>query len=118
MFENLQMDCKSLRRDIQTLDVKCGVEMQKRFGTGVTLETLESFAVNRTLEEMREASRSKEKYFWRLQNKRDQEIKDIKYALHGHVLKNTEFIRRRTKAILDKQQIQGAEDNHRHILKL
>lgn len=54
---------------------------------------------------MKEASRAKEKYFWKLQNKRDQDIKDIKYALHGYVLKNTEFIKRRTKAILDKQAI-------------
>ena len=105
VFENLQVECKKLKREIQTLDVKCGVEMQKRFGAGVSLETLESFAVNRTLEEMKEASRAKEKSFWKLQNKRDHEIKDIKYALHGYVLKNTEFIKRRTKAILDKQAI-------------
>ena len=105
VFKNLQVECKKLKREIQTLDVKCGVEMQKRFGAGVSLETLESFAVNRTLEEMKEASRAKEKSFWKLQNKRDHEIKDIKYALHGYVLKNTEFIKRRTKAILDKQAI-------------
>ena len=105
IFENLQLDCKNLKKDIQVLDLKCGVEMQKRFGTGVTLETLESFAVNRTLEEMKEASRGKEKHFWKLQNKREQDIKDIKYALHGYVLKNTEFIKRRTKAILDKEAI-------------
>lgn len=105
VFENLQLECKKLKKDIQTLDVKCGVEMQKRFGAGVSLETLEGFAVNRTLEEMKEASRAKEKHFWKLQNKRDQEIKDIKYCLHGYVLKNTEFIKRRTKAILDKQAI-------------
>ena len=105
VFENLQLECKNLKKDIQVLDVKCSVEMQKRFGTGVSLETLESFAVNRTLEEMKEASRCKEKHFWKLQNKREQEIKEIKYALHGYVLKNTEFIKRRTKAILDKQAI-------------
>ena len=105
VFENLQLDCKNMKKEIQSLDQKCGVEMQKRFGAGVTLETLENFAVNRTLEEMKEASRAKEKHYWRLQNKKDQEIKDTKYALHGYVLKNTEFIKRRTKAILDKQAI-------------
>ena len=94
-----------MKKDIQTLDSKCGVEMQKRFGAGVSLETLESFAVNRTLEEMKEASRAKEKHYWKQQNRRDEEIKEIKYSLHGYVLKNTELIKRRTKAILDKQAI-------------
>ena len=34
--------------------------MLKRFGEGVTMADIESFAVNRTLEEMKEISRRKE----------------------------------------------------------
>lgn len=105
VYEKLQQECKNLKKDIGALDVKCKVEMQKRFGDGVTLETLESFAVNRTLEEMKEASRSKEKHYWKLQNGREQDIKEVRYRLHDKVLRNTELIKRRTAAILDKQQI-------------
>ena len=103
VFENLQLDCKNLKKDIQSLDVKCGVEMQKRFGTGVTLETLEGFAVNRTLEEMKESSRLAEKHYWKIQNKREQDTRDIKYELHKKVLRNTELVKRRTKSILDRE---------------
>ena len=105
VFENLQLECKTLKKDIGALDVKCRVEMQKRFGDGVTLETLESFAVNRTLEEMKEASRTREKQNWKLQSRREQDIKEVKYKLHDHVLANTGLVKRRTAAILDRQQI-------------
>ena len=38
-----------------------------RFGPGVTLETLESFSVNKTLEEMKETLQRKEKTYWSIQ---------------------------------------------------
>ena len=44
----------------QTSDSQCKVEMVKRFGEGVTMQDIESFAVNRTLEEMKEHARKKE----------------------------------------------------------
>ena len=44
----------------QTLDGQCKVEMVKRFGEGVSMQDIESFAVNRTLEEMKENARKKE----------------------------------------------------------
>ena len=103
MFENLQLECRALKKEISTLDKKCEVEMEKRFGTGVSLETLESFAVNRTLEEMKEASRMKEKAMWKIQNKREEDIKDSKYSLHEHVIRNTKLLKKRTAAFLAKQ---------------
>ena len=105
VFESLQLECRNLKKDIATLDVKCGVEMQKRFGDGVTLETLESFAVNRTLEEMKEASRAKEKQYWKLQSRREEDIKEVRYRLQGDVIRNTELIKRRTGALLERQQL-------------
>ena len=56
-----------------------------------------------TLEEMKEASRAKEKSMWRIQNKREEQIKEVRYALHDHVLINTKFLQRRTAAILTRQ---------------
>ena len=103
MFETLQLECRSLRKSISATNKRCEVEMEKRFGAGVSLETLEGFAVNRTLEEMKEASRAKEKSMWRIQNKRDDQIKEVRYALHDHVLINTKFLQRRTAAILARQ---------------
>ena len=103
MFETLQLECRSLRKSISATDKRCEVEMEKRFGAGVSLETLEGFAVNRTLEEMKEASRAKEKSMWRVQNKREEQIKEVRYALHDHVLINTKFLQRRTAAILARQ---------------
>ena len=52
-YLSLQEDCKSIRAQIQILEHRCQVEMNKRFGEGVTLQDMEAFAVNRTLAEMR-----------------------------------------------------------------
>ena len=60
-YLNLQADCKDLSGKIAKLDGQCSVEMVKRFGEGVTMQDIESFAVNRTLEEMKELSKRKEK---------------------------------------------------------
>ena len=87
MFENLQLECRALRKGIAGTSRRCEVEMEKRFGAGVSLETLESFAVNRTLEEMKESSRTKEKVMWKIQNKREEHIKDVRYSLHQRVLR-------------------------------
>jgi hypothetical protein len=57
---NLQADCKDLSSKIGKLDAQCSVEMYKRFGEGVRMQDIESFAVNRTLEEMKEISKRKE----------------------------------------------------------
>lgn len=59
-YFSLQARCKELRDKISVLDAKCSVEMVKRFGEGVTMGDIESFAVNRTLEEMKEIARRKE----------------------------------------------------------
>jgi len=39
--------------------------MVKRFGEGVSMQDIESFAVNRTLEEMKENARKKEVSFFK-----------------------------------------------------
>lgn len=57
---NLQADCKDLNGKIGKLDAQCSVEMVKRFGEGVSMQDIESFAVNRTLEEMKEFANQKE----------------------------------------------------------
>ena len=57
---NLQSDCKDLKGKIDNLDKQCSIEMVKRFGEGVSMQDIESFAVNRTLEEMKESSKRKE----------------------------------------------------------
>ena len=54
------MVCNILLNLLQTLDGQCKVEMIKRFGEGVSMQDIESFAVNRTLEEMKENARKKE----------------------------------------------------------
>ena len=59
-YLNLQSDCKDLSSKITKLDGQCSVEMVKRFGEGVSMQDIESFAVNRTLEEMKELSKRKE----------------------------------------------------------
>ena len=59
-YLNLQSDCKELNTQITKLDGQCSVEMVKRFGESVSMQDIESFAVNRTLEEMKELSKRKE----------------------------------------------------------
>ena len=59
-YLNLQSDCKELSGKIKKLDTQCSVEMVKRFGEGVSMTDIESFAVNKTLEEMKEVSKRKE----------------------------------------------------------
>ena len=59
-YLNLQADCKDLNGKIGKLDAQCSVEMVKRFGEGVSMQDIESFAVNRTLEEMKEFANQKE----------------------------------------------------------
>jgi len=90
--EDLVFNCKILRKNIQALNQKCNLEMEKRFGQNITLETLENLAVNRTLEEMKEASREKEKYYWRMQDRKDAEIKDTKSQLQDKILINTRLL--------------------------
>ena len=64
-YFSLQARCKELRDKISVLDAKCSVEMVKRFGEGVTMTDIESFAVNRTLEEMKEIARRKEQSLYK-----------------------------------------------------
>jgi hypothetical protein len=64
-YFSLQARCKELRDKISVLDAKCSVEMVKRFGEGVTMTEIESFAVNRTLEEMKEIARRKEQSLYK-----------------------------------------------------
>ena len=44
--------------------------MIKRFGDGVSMQDIDSFAVNRTLEEMKELSKSKEQSLYDEMNRR------------------------------------------------
>jgi len=64
-YFSLQARCKELRDKISVLDAKCSVEMVKRFGENVTMTDIESFAVNRTLEEMKEIARRKEQSLYK-----------------------------------------------------
>ena len=105
MFENLQLECRALRKGIAGTSRRCEVEMEKRFGAGVSLETLESFAVNRTLEEMKESSRTKEKVMWKIQNKREEHIKDVRYSLHQRVLRYHSLVQRVPVAIWSIQAV-------------
>ena len=104
VHEDLVLHCKILRKDIQALNQKCNLEMEKRFGQNITLETLENLAVNRTLEEMKEASREKEKYFWRMQDRKDEEIKDTKLRLHDRILNNTDLLEEITNLIRKREK--------------
>ena len=65
---NLQADCKDLKGKIDKLDRQCSIEMVKRFGESVSMQDIESFAVNRTLEEMKELSKRKEQSLYDLIN--------------------------------------------------
>ena len=67
---NLQTDCKELKAKTDTLDGKCSIEMIKRFGDGVSMQDIDSFAVNRTLEEMKELSKSKEQSLYDSMNRK------------------------------------------------
>ena len=64
-YFSLQARCKELRDKISLLDAQCSVEMIKRFGENVTMGDIESFAVNRTLEEMKEIARRKEQSLYK-----------------------------------------------------
>ena len=66
----MQTDCKELKAKTDTLDGKCCIEMIKRFGDGVSMQDIDSFAVNRTLEEMKELSKSKEQSLYDEMNRR------------------------------------------------
>jgi len=91
-YEGLISSNKQLKKEIQVLDLKCNVEMEKRFGPGVTLERLESFSVNRTLEEMKETLLLKEREYWKIQDKKEEDIKAAKLALHEQIIINTDIL--------------------------
>ena len=46
---NLQETCKGMRSEIRRMDEQCKVEMEKRFGEGITLADIDTFAVNRSV---------------------------------------------------------------------
>lgn len=64
-YVNLQEECKSLTQQIQLLETQCSVEMAKRFGSGISMEDIEEFSTNRTLEEMREGAKRQEEQRYR-----------------------------------------------------
>jgi WD40 repeat protein len=102
--EDLVLHCKILRKDIQAMNQKCNLEMEKRFGQNITLETLENLAVNRTLEEMKEASREKEKQYWRIQDRKDEDIKDAKSRLQDKILVNTNILQEITQLLRKREK--------------
>ncbi len=69
-YLSLQASCKELRSAISALSARCAVETEKRFGAGVKLAHVEALAINRTLEEMREAARREEENNYRQLDKR------------------------------------------------
>jgi hypothetical protein len=108
--EDLVLHCKVLRKEIQALNQKCNLEMEKRFGQNITLETLENLAVNRTLEEMKEASREKEKYYWRMQDRKGEDIKDAKSRLQDKILTNTSLLEQITQLIRRREKNSEAKE--------
>ena len=111
IYEGLIKTCKELRKDIQTMDQKCNIEMEKRFGSGVTLESLEAFAVNRTLEEMKESLQMRERYCWKLQDKKEEDIKVRKSYLTEKIVKNSEVLSEYTN--LQRKTLSNIEKNTR-----
>ena len=91
VYEGLTNSCKDFKKDIHFLNKKCNVEMEKRFGPGITLETLEGFAVNRTLEEMKESLQRKEKVFWKIQDKREEDTHKANLLLNEEIYKGTDI---------------------------
>ena len=79
-YLNLQSDCKTLSSKIKKLDNQCSVEMVKRFGEGVSMHDIESFAVNKTLEEMKEVSKRKQQALYTIISKTTVSI------IYGHFL--------------------------------
>ena len=111
VYEDLTSSCKKLKKEIAKLSEKCNIEMEKRFGPGVTLETLESFAVNRTLEEMKESLQRKEKAFWKMEDKKEEEVQRANQLLNEEIFegadikeKYTELLRRKLANIERKQK--------------
>ena len=87
-YLNLQTDCKELKTKIDSLDGKCCIEMIKRFGEGVSMHDIDSFAVNRTLEEMKELSKSKEQSLYDGMNKKLVSLKNSNFwGLHPHYVR-------------------------------
>lgn len=85
---DLQASCKEFSNKIKLLDIQCSTEMVKRFGESVTMQDIESFAVNRTLEEMKEISRRKERQLFRMI--KSTEVKNMLLLyLHGSGEKET-----------------------------
>jgi WD40 repeat protein len=106
--ETLINTCKVLRKDIQALDRKCKVDMEKRFGPGVTLETLESFSVNKTLEEMKETLQRKEKSYWNIQDSKAKEIKSAKDNHNERIFENSDILTEYTE--LQKKKYKNIHD--------
>ena len=50
------------------------------------------FAVNRTLEEMKETLLVKEREYWKIQDKREEDIKAAKFILHEKIMINTDIL--------------------------
>jgi hypothetical protein len=48
IYLNLQETCKQMKAEIRRMDEQCRVEMEKRFGEGITFADIDSFAVNRS----------------------------------------------------------------------
>lgn len=70
IYLNLQENCREMRDEIARMESQCSVQMEKRFGEGITFKDIEAFAVNRTLEEMKEvAKRSVEAKYRKLEKK-------------------------------------------------
>ena len=54
---------------------------------------------------------------WRVQNKREEQIKEVRYALHDHVLINTKFLQRRTAAILARQANKTTKQKTKELME-
>ena len=105
IYLTLQETCRSIRNEIDALESQCATEMEKRFGKGISFEVIEAFAVNRTLEEMKEnARRDEEKRYRRIRDKNGQ-LKAEKKLMRSKIEANTAIMDKRTSLEEEKMRI-------------
>ena len=96
-----------MRDKISVLDAKCSVEMVKRFGENVTMGDIESFAVNRTLEEMKEIARRKEQSLYKTIQTGQDKSKKEKSKLCEKIKVNTTLMDKKTQLLDENASLEG-----------
>ncbi|TRY78681.1 hypothetical protein TCAL_06632 [Tigriopus californicus] len=115
-YLNLQEECKTLAKQIQLLNTQCSAEMAKRFGTGISMEDIEEFSTNRTLEEMREGAKRQEWGRYREIEQEQEQIKRDKQALTEAIRNNTKLVEKKTQLLRERTELETLKVSNEQTL--